>query len=133
MNLVFKVDKPLEIVFDYLTDMQKFVEVHPVIRKIDHLEGSKYLVYETLKFGFIPFSFKYPVSVEKEVTNQTVIMRAVVMKLTKVEMSFTLTAENNMTVVNEALTFKSILPIKSMMQKVFREQHTLLFENIGAL
>ena len=57
MNLIFRVNKPIDTVFDYLTDMQKFVSVHPLISKIDDLSGNNYLVHETLKVGFIPFSF----------------------------------------------------------------------------
>lgn len=64
MNLIFKIDQTTEIVFDYLTDMQKFVSVHAVISKIDRVSENNYLVHETLKVGFIPFSFTYPVFIE---------------------------------------------------------------------
>src|SRR5690606_40899548 len=54
-----------DLVFDYLTDMQKFVLVHPVISKIDSTGQESYLVHETLKFGFVPFSFTYPARSEE--------------------------------------------------------------------
>ena len=57
MKLSFRIHKKSDLVFDYLTDMQKFVSVHPVISKIDNTGQESYLVHETLKFGFIPFSF----------------------------------------------------------------------------
>ena len=133
MNLIFKINKPINTVFDYLTDIQKFVALHPVISKIDNLSGNNYLVYETLKLGFIPISFTYPVTIDQSFNNKKILIRATVMKLTKIEMSYTLTADNNSTIINESITFKSPLPIKSIMQNIFRKQHTLLFEKIEAL
>ena len=52
MKLSFKIHKNIDLVFDYLTDMQKFVSVHPVIFKIENTSAKSYLVHETLKFGF---------------------------------------------------------------------------------
>ena len=57
MQLSFRIKKTKDIVFDYLTDMQKFASVHPVITKIVQTNTNNYLVYETLKLGFLSFSF----------------------------------------------------------------------------
>lgn len=133
MNLTFNVNQPIDTVFDYLTDMQKFVSVHPVISKIDNLSENKYLVHETLKLGFIPFSFTYPVTIDQNFTNKKVLIRATVLKMTKIEMSYTLNRVNNATIINETITFKSILPVRSIMEGIFRKQHTYLFEKIEAL
>jgi carbon monoxide dehydrogenase subunit G len=133
MELSFKVNKPIETVFDYLTDMQKFVSVHPVISKMDNLSENNYLVHETLKLGFIPFSFTYPATVEQNFTDKKVLIRATVMKLTKIEMSYTLTKESGSTIISESIIFKSPLPVKSLMQRIFRKQHTILFKKIDDL
>ncbi len=137
MNLTFKVNQPIETIFEYLTDMQKFSSVHPVISKIKQLGGNNYLVYETLKVGFIPFSFTYPVSVESNFEDKKVIIKAVVMKFTKIEMKYSLHTENNSiinpTIINEIITFDSILPVKPLMASIFRKQHKQLFENIEAV
>ena len=130
MNLTFEVHQPVESVFDYLTDMQKFAAVHPVISKIDMLSENNYLVHETLKFRFVPFSFTYPVFVEHDFDRRKVWIKATVMKLTKIEMHFNLREEQGFTVVEETILFKSPLPIKSTMQSIFRKQHALLFGNI---
>ncbi|MDZ4666914.1 MAG: SRPBCC domain-containing protein [bacterium] len=130
MQLTFKINKPIDMVFDYLTDMQKFVSVHPVISKIDRLTSNNYLVYETLKFGFIAISFTYSVTIDSNFKERTVVMRATVMKLTKIEMSYKLNTENNSTLIRETILFKSPLPIKILLQNVFRKQHKRLFENI---
>ena len=60
MVLTYSINKPVEIVYDCLTDMQKFVSVHPIIYKIENKGENEYLVFETLKVLFIPVSFTYP-------------------------------------------------------------------------
>ncbi|MES2589871.1 MAG: SRPBCC domain-containing protein [Bacteroidota bacterium] len=130
MELSFKINKSPEFIFDYLTDMQKFVSVHPVITKIELLENNKYLVHETLKFGFLPISFTYYVTIESNLDEKIVIIRATVMKFTKIEMNFKLKTDQEFCIVEEKIQFKSPLPIKRIMQNIFRKQHTLLFQNI---
>ena len=130
MKLSFTMHKDPDIVFDFLTDMQKFVSVHPVISQIDHIGNESYLVHETLKFGFIPFSFTYPVTIEKCALNKTVTIRANVFKLTKIEMKFVLKTDNGYTIIDEEILFKSPLPVKFIMEGIFKKQHDQLFKNI---
>jgi len=110
--------------------MQKFVSVHPVISQMDKTGIDSYLVHETLKAGFIPFSFTYPVTIEKNVVEKVVIIRATVFKLTKIEMKFVLKSDNDFTIIEENIQFKSVLPVKFIMQIIFRKQHLQLFKNI---
>lgn len=130
MKLSFRIHKNINQVFDYLTNMQKFVSVHPVISQIDNIGNENYVVHETLKLGFIPFSFTYPVNIEKNMDNRIVIIRATVFKLTKIEMKFVLTSDNDFTIIDEEINFKSPLPVKFIMQIIFKKQHTQLFKNI---
>ena len=130
MKLSFKIRKNIDLVFDHLTDMQKFVSVHPVISKIDNTSDKSYLVHETLKFGFIPFSFTYPVTIEKNISDKIVVIRAKVFKLTKIEMKFVLKADTGHTIIDEEIQFKSPLPVKFIMESIFRKQHNQLFKNI---
>ena len=130
MKLSFKIHKNIDLVFDYLTDMQKFVSVHPVISKIDNTGQESYLVHETLKFGFIPFSFTYPVTIEKNILDKKVVIRATVFKLTKIEMKFFLKADNDFTIIDEEIVIKSPLPVKFIMESIFKKQHDQLFKNI---
>lgn len=130
MNLSFILHKSPGFIFDYLTDMDKFASIHPVISRIDKTGENKFLVHETLKLGFIPFSFTYPVSIESDKVNRTVTIKATVMKMTRIEMNFSIQTAGEQSVVKETISFKSILPIKSVMEKIFREQHTLLFQNM---
>jgi carbon monoxide dehydrogenase subunit G len=130
MNLSFRIHKTIDQTFEYLTDMQKFVTVHPVIYQIDNKGEGHYLVHETLKFGFIPFSFTYPVTIEKNSSDKTITIRATVFKLTKIEMCFSLKADQGFTIINEMIEFKSVLPVQSIMQGIFKKHHTQLFKNI---
>lgn len=130
MELTFRLKKSSEYIFDYLTNMQKFVSVHPVISHIDKTGNAHYLVHETLKVGFIPFSFTYPVSIIKNRTEKIVILNATVFKIVKVEMKFVLKEDNEHTIVEENIQFKSHFPIKFFMKNIFKKQHHQLFKNI---
>ncbi|MFQ3578688.1 MAG: hypothetical protein SNJ71_00930 [Bacteroidales bacterium] len=130
MKLSFRIKKNIAYTFDYLTDMQKFVSVHPVISKMDNTGQESYLVHETLKFGFIPFSFTYPVTIEKNILDKKIVIRATVFKLTKIEMKFILKADNDFTIIDEEIVIKSPLPVKFIMESIFKKQHDQLFKNI---
>ena len=130
MILSFTLHKSADFIFDYLTDMDKFASIHPVITKIEKTGENKFLVHETLKLGFIPFSFTYPVTIESDVANKTVSIKATVLKMTHIDMNFSIRLEGDISIVEEIITFKSILPVKTFMKKIFREQHTLLFQNM---
>jgi len=130
MKLKFIVNKPINTVIDYLTDTKKFVSVHPVITKLEPKGGDNYLVYETLKMGFIPFSFTYPVIINSDTQKGVVAYKAVVKKMVQIEMNFQLSVSGSQTVIEETITFKSFLPVKFIMGKIFKKQHELLFKNI---
>jgi carbon monoxide dehydrogenase subunit G len=130
MLLSFHIKKPADLVFDYLTDMQKFVSVHPVIHKIIPTGEETYLIHETLRFGPVPFTFKYPCSIEKNPVDRTVVMRATVMKLTRIDITFILKERDDATLINETVHFHTVMPLKFFMKNIFRKQHTRLFRNI---
>jgi carbon monoxide dehydrogenase subunit G len=131
--LTFKLTKPAEQIFDCLTDVNKFVSVHPIINRIDALGDNQYFVYESLKLGFIPYSFTYPATIERNIENKTITINATIMKLTKVELVFKISQHASYSLVEETITFRSPLPVKSIMKKVFTEQHQKLFKNIEDL
>ena len=106
MTLSFSIKKHIDLVFDYLTDLQKFALVHPVISQIDNTGKELYLVHETIKFGFIPFSFTYPVTIDKSISDKKVNIRATVFKLTKIEIQFVLKADNDFTIIDKQIIFK---------------------------
>ena len=129
MTLLFKIKKPSNQVFDILSDMNKFTEVHPVISEIKSIKDGSYLIHETLKFGFIPFSFTYPATVESINPNK-VSFQATVMKVVTIKMDFNIQSDNDHSIIEEKISIKSILPVKGIIRKVFKEQHEKLFKNI---
>jgi carbon monoxide dehydrogenase subunit G len=133
MHLSFLTSKSIDTVFDYLTDMQKFLSVHPLIHRIDPLGPSHYKVHETLRLGFVPFSFSYPATLESNWAKKEVVIRAKVFQLTKIEMRFGLKEEGGQTRIEEVVRFTSPLPVQGIMRKVFKEQHEQLFKNLEAL
>jgi carbon monoxide dehydrogenase subunit G len=131
LNLSFKVEKPIETVFENLTDMQKYVSFHPVITKIEAISNNNYRVHETLRFGFIPVTFQYLVVINSNLAEKKVIMVAIVLKFTKIEMNFVLKTVENFTIITESILFKSPFPLKGIMSRIFKKQHSILFENMN--
>ncbi|MEO6303760.1 MAG: SRPBCC family protein [Bacteroidia bacterium] len=132
MMLTFHINKSPEIVKDYLTDMEKFVEVHPVIYKFENKGKNEYLIFERLEFLFIPVSFTYPAKIELDEKNNRVIMSAIVKKVIHINMHFDLEKKDGKTKITEVVMFRSFLPVNFLMERIFKKQHTKLFENIEA-
>jgi len=136
MKLIFKIKKPCDFVFAQLSNMQNFVAVHPVISKMDCVGENSYLVYETLKLGILPYSFKYPVSIDCSANDKTIRMQAKVMKLVKIDITFVFKTDSTndaYTLIEENVEFQSILPVSFLMRRIFKKQHKFLFENIEKL
>ncbi len=133
MTLEYEINKPSDIIYDYLTDMQKFVSVHPVIFKAEEKGENNYLIFEKLKFLFIPVTFTYPAKVIDDKDNKEVKMTAVVQKMVYVDMLFKLEPDGTKTKVTEIVNFRSFMPIGFIMKAIFKKQHALLFKNIEAL
>ncbi len=130
MNIHFKVTQSPDFIFECLTNMQKFVSVHPLISKAEDLANGKYLIHETLKIGFVPISFTYPATVKSNASDLSVKMNATVMRVARIEMNFKIIERKDYCSVEETVTFKSPLPVKFIMQKIFKKQHKELFKNI---
>ena len=133
MHLTHTLNQPADLVFRYLTDMQRFTSVHPVITRIIPTGNQRYLVHETLRLGFLPLSFTYPVTVESDQTKNWVNMQAKVMGLVTIRMNFTIRTEGNRTVVQEVIDIIAPAPLRFIMQAIFRKQHERLFKTIDSL
>lgn len=133
LKLHYSIRKPIDVVFHCLTDMNKFVTVHPVITKVDWVEGNNYLVAESLKIGLIPFSFTYPVTIKIYPDKKLVVMEAFVKGMIKIEMNLLLKKLNGITLVEEKIYFNSRLPVKWILKTIFKKQHARLFKNIEQL
>ena len=130
MHLQFKLNKPIEKVFESLNKADNFVKVHPIIYLMKPLANGGYLVHEMLKVAFINIYFTYPCTIESDAIEKTITMKAVVKKMVHIQIDFELSIENDQTVVNEFITSKSLLPVALLMNKIFKTQHQKLFQNI---
>ncbi|HRG59779.1 MAG TPA: hypothetical protein PK323_12540 [Bacteroidia bacterium] len=92
--------------------------------------GGGYLVHEKLKVAFMNFKFTYPCKIESNKTSNMITMMAVVKKTVQIHIIFKLSTEDNITIVDEFVTFKSLLPVSLIMEGVFKKQHKKLFQNI---
>jgi carbon monoxide dehydrogenase subunit G len=124
------INRNADHVFEYLSDMQKFVSVHPIIYRIDDLGKGHYKVFEKLKVLFIPFRFTYPVTIEKNIPERRVTIRAQVKKIIRIQMELSLVETAGKTRISETVTFRSALPVHFIMNRIFRQQHKQLFLNI---
>lgn len=131
MNISHFVHKKPEAVFAYLSDMQKFVGVHPIIYKMVDLGQGNYQVYERLPLGFTSFSFNYPVTVKSQREGLVVTMNADVMKLAMIEMKFVIEPDGDSSVVNETVQIATSFPLKAFIWKECVRHHTRLFKNIA--
>ena len=130
LHLQFKLNKPIEMVFESLSDANNFVKVHPIIYAMKPLSNGTYLVYEKLNLAFLHINFTYPCTIASDALKKTITMKAVVKKLVHIQIDFKLSFENNQTVVNEFISLQSKLPVSFIMKKVFKTQHQKLFHNI---
>lgn len=133
MKLTFTLKKAPDFIFGYLTDMNKFVAIHPVISKIEALGDDRFFVHETLRFGFIPYSFSYPVMITSDREGKTITFKATIQKMTQIEMHFSIREENGHSIVDEEISIRTPLPVKGIIRKVFRDQHAQLFKNLENL
>lgn len=129
MVLEFYLNKPPEIIFQYLTNMDKFVSVHPIIYKMENKGDNNYLLFEKLSVFFIPYSFTYIANVVA-IGDRSVKIKARVKKMVLIEIDFLLERVNNQTKVTENVSFNSFFPVNRIMGKIFKVQHQKLFENI---
>lgn len=130
MLLTYKINKSAKDIFNYLSDMQQFESVHPIIYKIDKLAENKYHFFEKLPFGFLSINNDYKVQIDADAARNTIKMYAFVKKLIHINLLFTITEHNGYCIVNEEVNFKSILPLKPFLNPIFKTQHKLLFENM---
>lgn len=130
MILNYEILKPINEVYYYLSDMDKYVLVHPIIYKIDKISENYYSIFETLKLGIFTFTVKYPAQIDCDFKAKKIKMTAQVLKMIKIEIVFNLKTLGSKTSIEETITFKSFIPIGIFLSSIFKNQHQLLFNNI---
>jgi carbon monoxide dehydrogenase subunit G len=130
MILTYSLNKPAEEIYPYLSDMQKFVEVHPVIYKAEQLGEAEYLCYEKIRFVFIPFDFSYKVNLRNLSLNNYVEMDSNIQKGVYLQLQFNLLSNNDQTEIKETINIKANFFVRMIFQNTIRKVHKKLFINI---
>jgi carbon monoxide dehydrogenase subunit G len=133
MVLLYKLQQSPDTVFNYLSDMEKFVAVHPVISRMKPTGNNHYTVSETLKLAFVPYSFNYQAIVQPNKVTKTILMKARIGWFAKIRLLFTIIDCGYSSVVKEELHCSSWLPVRRVMTAIVKKQHAALFRNIGSL
>jgi len=110
--------------------MNRFAEVHPVIERIKVLSDNKYLVFERMNFGPIPFKTKYPLTVKSDEQKMWIHYHAVISGIAHLFLDITLTGDDTRCEVKETIHTRSPVPVAFIVNPIFRKQHAILFENI---
>ena len=131
MKLTHQLTKPATEVIEQLSKMRNFVNVHPVIYKIESVGENEYKAYERLTFLSIPVKFNYTFTVNLK--KNIITFNANVKNMTQIEMRFEVAVDGSGCIVNETVDFNTTLPIKGTMEKIFKKQHNQLFLNIEKL
>lgn len=127
-DMTFIVRKSPDDVFNYISQPDLFVAIHPVIYKINELEKGSWRIFEKLRFAGIPLSFNYPASMQCDATSRDINMQAVVMNVVAISLSFQINEHKENTRINEHITIKSIFPVHPVIKQVFKNKHKEMFD-----
>jgi len=94
------------------------------------LGEDKYKFFEKLNVLMIPLPVTYLVKVVANVDQQSIIMQADVMNMVNISIHFQLKKDGEVCIVNESVEFKTKLPLRPMMEKIFKAHHLKLFANM---
>ena len=130
MILHYSSNKAIHELFQYLSDMQKFTDVHPVIYKAELIGENEYLIYEKLKFLMIPFKFTYKAILKNVELDKTVSMYSEVQKGVHLNLRFDFKTLNQKTEITETVEIKANPITKLILGNTIKRAHRKLFENI---
>lgn len=127
-TLHFTLQKEKAFIATFLTDPERFVSVHPLIYRMEPLGDGQFKVFEQVMLGPLPIRFTYKAEISEK--QNAIFIRAVVMRLTNISMTFRFESSGNSTTVIEDVDISSPLPIRRFMEKLIAEQHQIMFQTI---
>lgn len=133
MILTYQLQQPASRVYDHLADAQKFSAIHPVIYKVQQVSDEEYKFYECLRVFNIPLRFTYMVCIRPFPDKQIVQMSSEVKRGVHLRLDFSLSSQNNKTVVEEKVHIKAPPIIHQIFSAILVKAHRQLFHNLNAL
>lgn len=126
MELNYTFTKPIEEVYPYFFDLQKFASVHPVVQKIEEISENKYLFHE--KMG--PFTFRYLVYRLPSEMPLQIVLSSTILRYLQLKLDIRLQPLDTGTQLQEKVSVQAPLPIKVLFLKLFPPIHYQLFKRI---
>ncbi len=123
---------PVNLVFTFIADIQKFVSIHPVLFKADEVKPNYFLLHERLN-KHLPFSFSYYVTMVEITPNQKVVMHSNIFKLVDLTLTFDFNynEQAKVTEIAEYIDIKAPTLIKYQFVKMISKIHVQLFSIIN--
>lgn len=133
-TLIFEFPQPIEELFPFFSDANKFVDIHPVIYKCQHLKDSDFQLFERLKLiGNLGFSFSYPVTFTAIHDKQQVTMTSQIRKGVHLELLFDFKAIEGKTILTESVTFTGPFFIRPLFIPFLAKVHTRMVAGLGGV
>jgi hypothetical protein len=117
--------------YNYFSDIDKFVSIHPVIYKCAPIEENAYLLYERLKFAGLGISFSYKVVFESRTPHLQVIMFSEIRKGARLKLIFDFRSNNDQTILTETLWFDGYAVIKPFFIPFLAKTHIEMIKNLN--
>jgi carbon monoxide dehydrogenase subunit G len=131
MKLNYLVPASVEEVFPYFADLKKFVDVHPVIFRIDELGSNEYLFYEKMDLFLFKYTFTYKVILESVDLNKRVVMHSKVQRGVYLHLTFSFDQEKGQTKIDEIVHIKAFPFIRAIFKPILRKSHLKLVNEIS--
>jgi carbon monoxide dehydrogenase subunit G len=124
------IQAPASVVWLYLSDLNKFAEVHPIICKVDTYGGGAYRLYEKLPLGPFSFRFSYPVRVTLDSKESIIRYESTVLGIAQLDMRFHIVDRGDHSVTHEVVEIRSRLPVERYTAGECRKYHSMVFANM---
>jgi len=130
VTLEFRLATPPDVVIRWLGDMDRLVEVHPLLVSAAPLGDGAWRIRERVAGSPFPLVFGYPAWVEVNAEARQVRVRVRIWKVIRATMTFCVHPDGTGSRVREHVRFDSRLPVAGPMSDVFRKEHAALFRNL---
>lgn len=125
-----QIQAPASVVWSYLSDLNKFAEVHPIICKVDTYGGGAYRLYERLPLGPLSLRFSYPVQVTLDPQENIIRYVSKVLGIVVLDMRFHIVDRGDHSVTHEVIEIRSRLPVERYTAAECEKYHRMVFANI---
>lgn len=124
------IQAPASVVWSYLSDLNKFAEVHPIICRVDTYGDGAYRLYEKLPLGPFSFRFSYPVRVTLDLKESIIRYESTVLGIARLDMRFHIVDRGDHSVTHEVVEIRSRLPVERYTASECYKYHQMTFTNI---